>query len=84
MWRKFVESPNETEKKKNWEAITDRFASDLPIIGIMTSPGKVIIVKNNFRNVPRIAMAGWIAHEPGNSCPECFFFDHNYGKKEDK
>ena len=47
---------------------------DLPIIGIMTSPGKLVYVRNGFMNVPKLALAGWIAHEPGNCCPECFFF----------
>jgi len=55
-------------------AISERTAEDLPVIGLMTSPGKVVYVRNNFKNVPRLAMAGWIAHEPGNTCPESYFF----------
>jgi ABC-type transport system substrate-binding protein len=78
MWQVMVESPDEKGKMAAWKAITDRCATDLPVISIMTSPGKIILVKNGFKNVPKIALAGWIAHEPGNACPECFFFDHNY------
>jgi peptide/nickel transport system substrate-binding protein len=80
MWQKMVEAPSQDVKMAAWKAITDRFARDLPIIGTMTSPGKIIYVKNGFRNVPKIALAGWIAHEPGNACPESFYFDKNYKK----
>ena len=80
MWQKMVEAPNHAVKMRAWKAITDRFAADLPLAGIMTSPGKIIYVRNGFMNVPKIGLAGWIAHEPGNACPECFFFDYNYRK----
>jgi ABC-type transport system substrate-binding protein len=78
MWQVMVESPDKEGKMAAWKAITDRFAVDLPIISVMTSPGKIILVKNGFKNVPKIGLAGWIAHEPGNACPECFFFDRSY------
>jgi hypothetical protein len=81
MWDRLVTAPNHEAKMKAWNAITDRFAQDLPIWAIMTSPGRVVYVRNNFKNVPRIALAGWIAHEPGNACPECFYFDRNYRKQ---
>ena len=58
-----------------WRAITDRFAADLPQIGVLSPPGKVVYVRKGFKNVPRLALAGWIAHEPGNVCPECFYFE---------
>ncbi|HUT56278.1 MAG TPA: ABC transporter substrate-binding protein [Phycisphaerae bacterium] len=75
MWRKLVAATNRKDKMEAWKAIAERNARDLPIIGVMTSPGKVIYVKRNFKNVPKLALAGWIAHEPGNCCPECFYFD---------
>jgi ABC-type transport system substrate-binding protein len=37
--------------------------------------GKVCVVKNNFKNVPELALAGWVAHEPGSLCPEVFYFE---------
>jgi len=80
MWQKMVEAPNREVKMAGWKAITDRFARDLPIIGIMTSPGQIIYVKNGFKNVPKLGLAGWIAHEPGNACPECFYFGKDYKK----
>ncbi|NIA20862.1 MAG: hypothetical protein GWP05_02590 [Anaerolineaceae bacterium] len=72
-WAKVVGARNEQEKIAAWQKLTENAIKMLPIIGIMTSPGKVVIVKNNFKNVPRLALAGWIAHEPGNCCPEVFY-----------
>ena len=72
-WTKVVEARNEREKIEAWQILTENAIEMLPKIAIMTSPGKVVIVKNNFKNVPRLALAGWMAHEPGNSCPEVFY-----------
>ncbi|HUT56274.1 MAG TPA: ABC transporter substrate-binding protein [Phycisphaerae bacterium] len=80
MWTRLVRSANPAAKARNWKAVTDRFARDLPIIGVTTVPGKVVVVRNGVKNVPRIALAGWIAHEPGNCCPECFYFDRQPGR----
>jgi len=72
-WAKVVEARNEQENVAAWQKLTENAIEMLPVIGIMTSPGKVVIVKNNFKNVPRLALAGWMAHEPGNCCPEAFY-----------
>lgn len=77
MWRKVVTATSDQAKYDAWRILADRTADDLPIIGIMTSPGKLVYVRNNFKNVPKVAFAGWIAHDPGNCCPEAFFFDNS-------
>ncbi|NLF29568.1 MAG: hypothetical protein GX591_01630 [Planctomycetes bacterium] len=74
LWDTLVSAPDEQQEMAAWHALAERTAEDLPVIGLMTSPGKVVYVRNNFKNVPRLAMAGWIAHEPGNTCPESYFF----------
>jgi len=74
LWENLVSAPTEQKKMAAWEALADRTAEDLPVIGLMTSPGKVVYVRRGFMNVPRLSMAGWIAHEPGNTCPESYFF----------
>ena len=73
MWEKVMAAPTEEDKLAAWQVLSDYTAEQLPIIGIMTSPGKVVYVHNNFKNVPKLALAGWIAHEPGNTCPEVFY-----------
>ena len=75
MWSEVLQSPNEEEKLKAWQRLADYTADQLPILGIMTSPGRIVYVKNGFKNVPKLSLAGWMAHEPGNNCPEVFFWD---------
>jgi hypothetical protein len=47
-------------------ALTQRAASP---------PGQVGVVRTGFKNVPRLALSGAIAHDPGNCRPEAFFFE---------
>ena len=54
---------------------------ELPILGVMTSPGQPVYVKKGFKSVPRLALSGWIAHQPGNCCPEAFFWDDGRGTR---
>jgi hypothetical protein len=68
-----VRSENEEAKMAAWQALMDRAAEEVPRIGLMTSPGKIIYVKNGFKNVPELSLSGWIAHEPANVCPEVFY-----------
>ncbi|NIA21362.1 MAG: hypothetical protein GWP05_05205 [Anaerolineaceae bacterium] len=77
MWQQVIRAPTEQDKIKAWMALTDRAAWELPVLGISTSPGKVIYVHKNFKNVPRLALAGWIAHEPGNCNPEMFYIEQD-------
>jgi ABC-type transport system substrate-binding protein len=75
MWQKVLTAPNDAEKFARWQELMDRTARELPALGVMTSPGKVVLVKNNFKNVPNLALAGWIAHDPGNCNPEVFYVE---------
>ncbi|MEK7414859.1 MAG: ABC transporter substrate-binding protein [Planctomycetota bacterium] len=79
IWESVLTAKNKTDQLAAWAALTDQAAEDLSVIGIMTSPGRLVYVRNGFKNVPKLALAGWIAHEPGNSCPEAFFFDPKVG-----
>ncbi|MBN2583719.1 MAG: hypothetical protein JXL80_11690 [Planctomycetes bacterium] len=75
MWKQVIQAPTEADKLRAWTALTDRAAEELPVLGVSTSPGKVIYVRKNFKNVPKLALAGWIAHEPGNCNPEMFYIE---------
>ncbi|NLF30032.1 MAG: hypothetical protein GX591_03995 [Planctomycetes bacterium] len=75
MWEEVLTAPSQQEKYDAWRRLSLRTAEDLPIMAVMTSPGKVVYVRNNVKNVPRLSLAGWAAHDPGNACPESFFFD---------
>jgi ABC-type transport system substrate-binding protein len=73
IWTKVIEAPNERAQLEAWRELCLHAAHRLSNLGIMTSPGKVVYVHNSFRNVPKMALAGWGAHEPSNCCPEAFY-----------
>jgi len=73
LWQRVARAPNDEAKYAAWQALMDRTARDLPLIGTLTPPGKIIYVRNGFMNVPKFSLAGWIAHEPANACPEVFY-----------
>lgn len=73
MFNKVMNAPTEEAKIAAWQELADYTANQRPIIGVTTSPGKIVYVHNTFKNVPKIALAGWIAHEPNNVCPEIFY-----------
>jgi peptide/nickel transport system substrate-binding protein len=75
LWQRLVTTSTPAAKMAAWKAITDRFAADLPMIGVTSPPGQVVYVRKGFKNVPRLALSGPIAHDPGNCCPETFFFE---------
>jgi len=75
MWSTVLQARNENEKLAAWQRLVDHTADQLPILGVMTSPGRIVYVKNGFKNVPKLSLAGWMAHEPGSNCPEVFFWD---------
>lgn len=75
MWSRVVQAPTEKAKLAAWQKLSDHTAEQLPQIAIMTSPGQPVYVRNGFKNVNRYSLAGWMAHEPGNNCPEVFYVD---------
>ncbi len=75
MWTRVVEAPTRERMIEAWQRLSDYTADQLPVIGLLSPPGAVVYVKNGFKNVPELSLAGWIAHEPGNNCPEVFFWE---------
>jgi peptide/nickel transport system substrate-binding protein len=76
LWRRVVEAPTREAMIAAWQALSEHTAEQLPTIGITTPPGAVVYVRNGFKNVPELSLAGWIAHDPGNNCPEVFFWEN--------
>lgn len=73
LWDKVVFAANRKVAFENWSALQQMTTDELPYLGVTTSPGQVVYVKNGIKNVPELALAGWIAHQPGNCCPEVFY-----------
>jgi peptide/nickel transport system substrate-binding protein len=49
-------------------------ADNLWVIGTVGAVPSIVVVKNNFRNVPENAVTDWIFMSPGNLDPPQFFF----------
>ncbi len=73
MWEELLRASTEEEKYAAWQRLSDEAADQLSVIGVTSPPGKLVYVRDGFMNVPKIALAGWIAHEPGNCSPEVFW-----------
>jgi peptide/nickel transport system substrate-binding protein len=73
LWERLLAATTEEKKHEAWQALSDEAAHQLSVIGITSPPGKLVYVSDGFMNVPKIALAGWIAHEPGNCSPEVFW-----------
>ena len=54
--------------------IVQMHAENVWVIGTVGMPPSIVVVKNNFRNVPEEAVTDWIFMSPGNLDPFQFFF----------
>lgn len=62
------------EQKRLFRQILELNKEHLWVIGICTAPPEIVIVKNNFRNVPEHAVSDWHLMTPGATMPEQYFF----------
>ncbi len=67
-------TPNPDKQKELFREILRLNKENLWVIGIATAPPEVVIVKNNFRNVPEQAVSDWHLLTPGATAPEQYFF----------
>jgi len=65
---------DEDQQKQLWRQILELNKENLWVIGIATAPPELVIVKNNFRNVPEVAVSDWNLLTPGATAPEQYFF----------
>ena len=61
------------KQKELWSQINDLNQENLFVIGVATAPPELVIVKNNFRNVPDVAVSDWNLLTPGATAPEQYF-----------
>ena len=47
----------------------------LAAIGVVGAIPSLFIVKDNFRNVPEVAVSCWPLRTPGATAPECYAID---------
>jgi peptide/nickel transport system substrate-binding protein len=65
---------SQEELDKYAQEFFDNAAEQLWWIGIVGDLPAVVIVKNNFRNVPEVAISDWLQLTPGNTATEQYFF----------
>lgn len=61
-----------------FQQVLDIAAENVWTINISSPPPALVIVKNGFRNVPRIAVSTWMFLTPANAGVETYFFDRPY------
>jgi ABC-type dipeptide/oligopeptide/nickel transport system permease component/ABC-type transport system substrate-binding protein len=70
-----LKAPTLDEQRRIFNEALDIAAENLWSIGISVSPPQLVVVKNEFRNVPRNAISGVIFLTPANAGIETYFFD---------
>ncbi len=66
---------DEAEQIRLFKQIIEINRQNLWIIGGVGSIPQIFIVHNNFRNVPKVAVACWPMRTPGATAPECYAID---------
>jgi len=64
---------DEGEQIQLWDEIMRLNAENLWVLGTLSSPPLIGVVKNNFRNIAEHGIYTWIGHSPGSLDPEQFF-----------
>lgn len=64
------------ERVARFNEILEIAADNLWTISICTPPPQLVVVKNGFRNVPRMAVFGANFQSPGNAGLETYFWEH--------
>ena len=62
------------KQQQLWREILELNKENLWVLGIATAPPELVITKNNFRNVPDVAVSDWNLLTPGATAPEQYFF----------
>jgi ABC-type dipeptide/oligopeptide/nickel transport system permease component/ABC-type transport system substrate-binding protein len=66
--------PDEATRIARFREIEDIAAENVWTISIATPPPQLVVVKNGFRNVPRVALFGANLQSPGNAGLETYFW----------
>lgn len=74
LYDKAKSTTNEIARTNYAHEIMRLNAKNLWVIGIVGVLPQIVIVKNNFRNVPEIAIQDWLQLTEGNTFPEQYFF----------
>jgi peptide/nickel transport system substrate-binding protein len=62
------------QQKALFRQILELDKENMWVLGIATAPPEIVITKNNFRNVPDVAVSDWHLQTLGNTMPEQYFW----------
>ncbi len=68
---------NEAKQIRLFKKIIDLNLQNLWVIGTIGEVPTIVLVSNAFRNVPEVAVYGWLFRSPGNTAPECYSIEEN-------
>ncbi len=74
LYEEIKKTSSDRKQKELFQQILKLNAKNLWVIGTLSSPPDICIVKNNMRNVPETGIYSWVLHSPKNFNPEQFFF----------
>ena len=75
LYREIERTPDEAQQVRLYKEILEFNRKNLWMIGTVGGMPSIYLVRNDFRNVPDIAMSGWIFRAPGNTAMECYSID---------
>ena len=67
--------PREADRIAHFNAVQEIAADEVWTISIATPPPQLVVVKNGFKNVPRIALFGANFQSPGNAGLETYYWE---------
>lgn len=72
IYRRIEATADEDEQIRLFHKILDYNRENLWVIGLFGDVPAPFLVNNRFRNVPEVAIFGWVFRTPGNTAPECY------------
>ena len=72
LYKQILRTPDADEHVRLFKQIIELNRQNLWVIGTLGQVPSIFVVHNSFRNVPEVALAGWVFRTPGNTAPECY------------
>jgi peptide/nickel transport system substrate-binding protein len=74
-WRAIEGSVDPAVRKQHFAALLQAQRDRRAVIGLYTSAAPALLVRDDMRNVPQVAVSGWVYRSLGASAPESFALD---------
>jgi len=75
IWSQIESSVEVSEHKRLFRELLELNHENLWIIGMVGERPSIVVVDNDFRNVPEVAVGSWMFRTPGNTAVECYAID---------